>query len=148
MTASRRSRARGPVCVAAAGAVAVVIAGCGSSTGGTLSSGGGGTASTPIPSTSAASPTGGVGRMPTSPPPGSGGVSHGRLIQVKGTLERGAEPSCLVLRTATGSYDLMGPVAQRLQPDHPIVLLGRVVTGVASHCMDGTPFEVTAIATR
>jgi hypothetical protein len=146
MTASPRFRVRGPLTAVAAGAVAVAVAGCGSSSGGSLSSGGGGTASTPIPSTSAASPTGGVGQVPTSPP--VGGVSHGRVIHLKGVVERGAEPSCLVLRTAHGAYDLMGPVAQRLPPERTIVVVGRVVTGVASHCMDGTPFEVKAIATR
>jgi hypothetical protein len=42
----------------------------------------------------------------------------------------------------------MGPLAQRLRPEQSVVLRGRVVTGVASHCMDGTPFEVKAIGGR
>jgi hypothetical protein len=143
---ARRGTAGSVGLVVAAVGVAAVVAGCGSSSGGTLSQGGG---STPpaTTTTSRGAPGGGVGRMPTSPPPGQP-VGKGKVIQVKGMLERGAEPSCVVLRTTRGAYDLMGPVAQRLRPDHEIVLLGRVVVGVASHCMDGTPFEVTAIATR
>ena len=72
-------------------------------------------------------------------------MTHGPLRTVTGVSERGAEPSCLVLRDATGVYDLQGPVAARLRPERKVSLRGHVVRGVASHCMDGTPFAVTAV---
>ncbi|MFL6136233.1 MAG: hypothetical protein ACJ74O_00320 [Frankiaceae bacterium] len=72
-------------------------------------------------------------------------VTGSRTITVTGTVEQGAEPSCLILRATTGQYELQGPLAARLGTGEQVTVTGHVVRDVMSHCMQGQPFAVTAV---
>jgi len=60
---------------------------------------------------------------------------------------RGAEPSCLILHSSDGQFELVGATEQAqavLKPDAVVVVRGYVVKGMMSHCMQGTMFKVVS----
>jgi hypothetical protein len=112
------------------------LAGCASS-GGAASAGGVGSAPT--------SPTSPAGVMPTRSPTGApSGVltppAVGVTVTVSGTVVEGAEPSCLILRTTAGQFELLSKTDGVHAGDH-VTATGHVAQ-VMSHCMQGKPFQV------
>jgi hypothetical protein len=101
----------------------------------------------------AGSGTGGGG--PVTPPAASSTAAPsptGASITVDGTVERGVEPGCLVLKAGTKRYLLLrtdgGLNAQNVPVAVPVRVHGRLVTGVASYCQQGTPLRVEAVTRR
>ena len=120
----------------------LVAAGCataGSGTGG----GAGGTGSPSAPSSTAPSST----AAPTPSP-----IASGPAITVDGVVERGVEPGCLVLRTGSKSYLLLGgdgsEAAEHVPVAVPVRVRGEVITGIASYCQQGTPLLVDTVTRR
>jgi hypothetical protein len=120
----------------------------GSSVGGipTASGTGGPTASrlpTATPRPTGSRPTG----SPSRPAPGPSGT-----VTVDGVVQRGVEPGCLVLRAGSKSYLLLrtdgGEGAQDVPVAVPVRVTGRIATGVASYCQQGTPLRVDTITRR
>jgi hypothetical protein len=133
--------------VVAAAALAVgLLAGCKS----------GGSSAGGAPASSSASPS--APSSPSSTPPGSGRPSSGpsssgsaaptpALQTHRGTVQRGVEPSCLILDTGSAQYELVGAdkqAQQVLRPDATVVVHGYVETGMMSHCMQGAMFRVVS----
>jgi hypothetical protein len=119
------------------GAVVVAAAaGCGGSGSELAGAGPSSTSSSPAPS----SP------VPSSSSSQPAGVTTSKPMTLTGVLERGAEPSCLILKAGRSSYELQGPLAARLRVNAHVRLVGHTVSGVASHCMQGTPFVVTSVS--
>jgi hypothetical protein len=127
----------------------------GSSVGGIpTASGTGGPTATTLPT---ATPT----STPRSTPRPTGSRSTGTArpvprpsgsIAVDGVVQRGVEPGCFVLRAGAKSYLLLrtdgGEGAQDVPVAVPVRVTGRVVTGVASYCQQGTPLRVDTITRR
>jgi hypothetical protein len=71
---------------------------------------------------------------------------------VDGVVRRGVEPGCFVLRAGTKSYLLLrtdgGEGAQNVPVAVPVRVTGRVLTGIASYCQQGTPLRVDTITRR
>jgi hypothetical protein len=63
-------------------------------------------------------------------------------MTLRGQVETGAEAACLMLRSDGHVYQLMGGDQNILKPENTVIVRGRVVTGVMSHCMQGQPFQV------
>lgn len=104
--------------------------------------------------TPASGPSGGGpggSRSPTGPPAGtptaSTGPTYGQQT-LSGQVQTGVEPGCLVLRDATGTYQLLGGDPTVVYPGAWIIATGHVVTGVMSYCMQGRPFQVVAAQPR
>jgi hypothetical protein len=62
---------------------------------------------------------------------------------ITGQVEAGVERGCLILRDATGTYQLLGGDPTIVYPGASVSLTGHVVTGVMSYCMQGKPFQIT-----
>jgi hypothetical protein len=95
----------------------------------------------PAPTTSApgATPPSGALTLPPAP-------SVGVTATLTGTIVEGAEPSCLILQTPSGMYELLSP---RPIPavGAQVIVVGRV-THVMSHCMQGLPFSVQSLTVK
>ena len=139
MTALHRPLARSVALVSLAGLLGVgALAGCASS-GGAASAGGpppaasdpagAPTPDTPTPGTPTASPSGAL-----TPP------AVGVTVTISGTVVEGAEPSCLILRTTNGQFELLSKTDGVREGDH-VTATGHVAR-VMSHCMQGKPFKV------
>jgi hypothetical protein len=83
-----------------------------------------------------ASPSG----APFSIPPPSAGA----LMTLRGQVEQGVEPGCLVLRSGGKTYELMADKFPVVKAGAQVEVTGRVVTGMMSHCMQGPIFQVTS----
>jgi hypothetical protein len=123
--------------VVTAGLIALVAVGplgaCASSGSGASAGGAGAGSTSPagvIPTT-APSPTPSV----TLSPP-----AVGVTVTVSGTVAQGAEPSCLILTTNRGQFELLSGTAGVHAGDH-VVATGHVAK-VMTHCMQGQPFQV------
>lgn len=131
----------------------VLLVGCGTHQAGQSGAAG---SSSPSPSSAPTSAT------PTKRPPGRlplpGPEQNGPTVSVAGTLTRGAQPSCIVLRTATGqSFQLVGPGAKSmtrgissrpLDGSVPVTVKGHIGKNVASYCQVGRPFVSDTVTIR
>ena len=135
--------------LATAGLVLGMAAGCKSSpqaAGSPSTSASGSPSSSPSVSGSGSarpSPRGGT----SSAAPPAGGSPTVNLQTHRGTVTEGVEPSCLILRTDDGQFELVSPSKQAqtvLKPDAMVVVRGYVVKGMMSHCMQGTMFKVVS----
>jgi hypothetical protein len=119
------------------GAVIVAVAaGCGGSGSGLAGPG----------SSSAAPSSSQPPSQPSSASSQPAGVTTSKPMTLTGLLMHGAEPSCLILKSGRDSYELQGPLATGLRANAHVRVVGYTVSGVASHCMQGTPFVVTSVA--
>jgi hypothetical protein len=100
-----------------------------------------------------------AGAVPTSSPTSStpsrsasSPAPAGGTVTVDGVVQRGVEPGCLVLRAGTKSYLLVkgdgSTSATGVPVAVPVRVSGRVLTGIASYCQQGTPLAVTAVTRR
>jgi hypothetical protein len=135
---------------AVAASAALLVAGCGSHHAGQSGAAG-------SPSTSS-SPT----TSRPSKPPGRVAVpgprQNGPTVAVVGTLTRGAQPSCVILRTAAGqSFQLVGPGAktvpasfrrQHMDGSLPVTVKGHIGHSVVSYCQVGRPFVSDTVTVR
>jgi hypothetical protein len=64
-------------------------------------------------------------------------------MTVSGRVEEGVEAGCIMLRTNTQLYQLLGGDRNVVKVGNNIVVRGRVAKGVMGFCMQGTPFEVS-----
>lgn len=131
----------------------VLLAGCG-----THQSGQSGAAG----SSSSSPSSGPTSNPPTKRPPGRvplpGPQQNGPTVSLDGTLTRGAQPSCIVLRTASGqSFQLVGPGAKTmtggvsrgpLDGSVPVRVKGHIGKNVASYCQVGRPFISDTVTVR
>ena len=124
--------------LAAALLLAVLSAGCATSGAGSASGSGGGTTSAP---TSSPAPT---TSLPDPPPEPTGPV------RLKGVVERGVEPGCLVLRAGGRSYTLLqgadATPAKGVPLSVPVEVEATLLTGVASYCQQGTLLKVVRVS--
>ena len=130
---------RTPVLGAIAAALALALGGCGSQAG---SAGGGSTSSPPGLTTSAPSPSTLPEQEPAYPPNAS--ITAGATVTLVGIVNQGAEPSCLILQTRQGLFELLSPTPVPHAGDH-VTVTGHVVKAM-SHCMQGSPFLVERLA--
>jgi hypothetical protein len=93
----------------------------------------------PVSSEPAVTPPTGALTLPPAP-------TAGVTATLTGTIVEGAEPSCLILQTPSGMYELLSP---RPIPavGAQVVVVGRV-THVMSHCMQGLPFSVDSLTVK
>jgi hypothetical protein len=159
--------ARPAALVAAAVAALAVLTACGSETGDPGAAGGGQPpASTPTSTTgpsgpgssggagsgTAPAPSGPVTSVPSEsnlPSPGKSappvaGEPTGPTLQLSGVAERGVEPGCVLLRSGSKSYLLLGS-KDTIVTGVPIKVTGKVITGVMSYCQQGTPLRVDSV---
>ncbi len=135
---------------AVATSTALLVAGCG-----THHAGHTGAAPSPSasPPSASSSPSTAPGRMPLP-----GAKQNGPTVSVVGTLTRGAEPSCVVLRTSAGqSFQLVGRGAKSvtaglghrsLEGALPVRVKGHIGPNVASFCQVGRPFVSDTVTVR
>jgi hypothetical protein len=123
--------------LAAALLLAVLSAGCATSGPGSAPGSGRPTsapASSPAPTTS----------LPDPPPEPTGPV------RLKGVVERGVEPGCLVLRAGGKSYTLLqgadATPAKGVPLSVPVEVEATLLTGVASYCQQGTLLKVVRVS--
>jgi hypothetical protein len=121
--------------VAVAAAIGLSLAGCGSEVAGGSSAGG-----STNPSASATSPDSVV--TPTRDPgdPTDPTIATGGTRTLVGTVTQGAEPSCLILQTGQGQFELLSPEPVPHEGDK-VKVVGHIVKAL-SHCMQGQPFLV------
>lgn len=133
----------------------VLLAGCGTHQSG-QSGAAGSSSSSPSPSSAPTS------APPTKRPPGRvslpGPQQNGPTVSVDGTLTRGAQPSCIILRTTDGqSFQLVGPGAKTmtggisrrpLDGSVPVTVKGHIGKNVASYCQVGRPFISDTVTVR
>ncbi|HEY2173674.1 MAG TPA: hypothetical protein VGH85_07655 [Mycobacteriales bacterium] len=139
----------------------VLLAGCGTHRSG-QSGAAGSSSSSPSPSASSSPSSGPTSAPPTKRPPGRvplpGPQQNGPTVSLDGTLTRGAQPSCIVLRTASGqSFQLVGPGAKTmtggvsrgpLDGSVPVTVKGHIGKNVASYCQVGRPFISDKVTVR
>jgi hypothetical protein len=97
----------------------------------------------------------GAGAPPTSaapPPSASSPAPSGGTVTVDGVVRHGVEPGCLVLRAGATSYLLLNGDGSTSATGVPIAVpvrvSGRILTGIASYCQQGTPIAVTTVTRR
>lgn len=114
-------------------AAAVVLAGCGSEAG--VQPGGPGTSTSGLSASPLPTATPAPSTFPESPGPPLTGT-----VTLSGTVRQGAEPSCLILQTSRGQFELLGadPVPKDGDQVH---VVGHQVQAM-SHCMQGRPLLV------
>jgi hypothetical protein len=131
----------------------VLLAGCGTHQAGQSGAAG---------SSSSSPSSGPTSAKPTKRPPGRvplpGPQQNGPTVALDGTLTRGAQPSCIVLRTASGqSFQLVGPGAKTmtggvsrrpLDGSVPVTVKGHIGKNVASYCQVGRPFVSDTVTVR
>ena len=66
-------------------------------------------------------------------------------IEVTGVVEAGVENGCVILRTATETYQLMGSTDPLLQPGERVTVVGRPQQDLATTCQQGTPLQVLEV---
>ncbi len=120
-----------------AACVTLALVGCAAPDG---QSGTGTSSDAPASPTPAAS----VPLLPTESAKPGAKPSAGQKITVTGTVMDGVEAKCLILRTDTASYQLLGGDPAVVHADARITVTGFVRTDVMSYCMQGIPLEVTS----
>lgn len=86
----------------------------------------------------ASGPPGGSPEPTTSPPPAS--PSEGEEVTVRGTVQRGVEPGCLLLVTSEREYLLLD--TPQLRVGRQYLVRGKTRPSAATTCMQGTPLAV------
>lgn len=125
-----------PGAVVMAAALALALSGCGSEAG--VGAGGAATGSPPGLTTLAPSPSTLPEQEPTDPP--NPAIKAGRTVTIVGVVTQGAEPSCLILQSSQGQFELISPNPVPHEGDQ-VTVVGHVVKAM-SHCMQGSPFLV------
>lgn len=83
---------------------------------------------------------------PHSPPDGGRTSRTGPAsTTLEGTVRKGVENGCLVLRTGGRGYLLLGPEAEELSPGERVRVSGTERSDIATSCMEGVPFQVEAV---
>lgn len=93
----------------------------------------------PAPGPSIPSPPG-VPSPPAPPPPS---VPTGATLT--GEVVTGVEAGCLLLRTGTGDYLLLGEAADDLGAGQTVTVRGQIRPDLMTTCQQGTPFEVSEV---
>jgi hypothetical protein len=88
-------------------------------------------------------PTAGVITPPTASPGPVGSALPGD-ITLRGQVEAGVEPGCLIMQSGGKTYELYSVDRSVVRPGANLVLTGHVVTGMMSHCQQGQIFQVTS----
>jgi hypothetical protein len=57
----------------------------------------------------------------------------------------GVEAGCLLLRTGTGDYLLLGEAADDLGAGQTVTVRGQIRPDLMTTCQQGTPFEVSEV---
>ncbi|NIJ13775.1 hypothetical protein FHU38_004119 [Saccharomonospora amisosensis] len=85
-----------------------------------------------------ANPPSESGELTTSPPPAS--PSEGEEVLVRGIVQTGVEPGCLLLITPGREYLLLD--APQVEVGKRYLVRGKLRPGAATTCMQGTPMTV------
>lgn len=105
-----------------------------------------------VPSSSASSPATIVPTSPASLPP----ITHGPItlpspepsggqITISGTVQVGAEPSCLTVTDSGREYLLLTTKPNQIQDGDVVKVTGQIMSGIMTHCMQGIPFQVSTV---
>jgi hypothetical protein len=78
-----------------------------------------------------------------TPPPATNAPAGD--VVLTGAVHAGAEPSCLLLTFDKLEYLLVTPQATDLAAGDSVTVVGHVVPGIVTHCMQGMPFQVDKI---
>jgi hypothetical protein len=121
------------------------LTGCAAGSGGTAA---GPTAAPPVgtppsPEPSASGPPS-PGPPPATPPTGRVPSPASTELTLTGRVEQGVEPGCLIMRQDSTTYELLGADRGIVRAGAQVVVTGHLVTGIASHCMQGLLFQVTS----
>jgi hypothetical protein len=79
--------------------------------------------------------------LPVTPPP----AGRGRLITLRGTVQAGVEAGCLIVSTAEGTFQLVGPRTGGLKAGMTVEVKGAPDETIATTCQQGVPFVVTEV---
>jgi hypothetical protein len=77
----------------------------------------------------------------TTPPAGSG-----RFMTIRGTIQPGVEPGCLILSTDKGVFQLVGPPTAGLKAGMSVEVSGAPDKTIVTICQQGTPFVVAKVS--
>jgi hypothetical protein len=121
-----------------AACVALLVTGCAAPAG--TAAPGSSTADQATPSSG--TPT--LGTTPSGKSTGRPDTSAGTTVTVTGTVMEGVEAKCLILRTDSASYQLVGGDPQVVHADARITVTGIIRTDLMSYCMQGIPLQVTS----
>src|SRR5262245_33703318 len=85
----------------------------------------------------------GGGSAPSASATGSATPGAGD-ITLRGQVDKGVEPGCLILKSGGKTYELMTEDHSVVHAGAQVVVTGHVATGMMSHCMQGAIFLVTS----
>jgi hypothetical protein len=80
--------------------------------------------------------------LPVTTPP----AGRGRFMTIRGTIQPGVEPGCLILPTDEGSFQLVGPPAAGLKAGMTVEVSGAPDETIATTCQQGIPFIATKVS--
>lgn len=80
-----------------------------------------------------------------SAPETSNQPDKGDIVELRGTVEAGVEPGCLILQTAGKTYGLYGGDPQVLKAGARVAVRGVPKPDMVTTCQQGIPFEVTEV---
>jgi hypothetical protein len=121
------------VACAAASVALAVVGGCGS---GAESPG---SAVSPVESSSGSAPGSGV----PADPPSSERPDKGDIVELRGTVEAGVEPGCLILESGGRTYGLYGGDPAVVSAGAKVRVRGVPQPDMVTTCQQGIPFQVT-----
>jgi hypothetical protein len=81
----------------------------------------------------------------SAPAPAPTTTAAGKTVTVDGVVQRGVEPGCLILHTATGTYELIGSTASSAPVSSSVQVSGVVRTDLLSHCQQGPILQVSSL---
>lgn len=82
----------------------------------------------------------------TTTPPATNAPTGDEVLS--GAVRVGAEPTCMLLTAAKVDYLLLTPNVTDLAAGDTVTVIGHVVHGIATHCMQGLPFQVDKIVSK
>jgi hypothetical protein len=80
--------------------------------------------------------------LPVTTPP----AGKGRFMTIRGTIQPGVEPGCLILSTDNEVFQLVGPPTANLKAGMTVEVSGAPDKTLVTTCQQGTPFVVTKIS--
>jgi hypothetical protein len=81
-----------------------------------------------------------------TPPPATNGPPGD--VVLSGAVHAGAEPVCMLLTSDKIEYLLITPQLSDLAAGDTVTVIGHVVHGIVTHCMQGLPFQVDKILSK
>jgi hypothetical protein len=67
------------------------------------------------------------------------------MVELRGTIEAGVEPGCLILRSGGKTYGLYGDDPKLLKVGVAVMVRGVEQPDMVTTCQQGIPFRVTEV---